>query len=79
MTYTNKDLRAQGVDEAAITWRAWRRSMYITQAEAAAMAGVPCDWLRDVETGRLSPARRPERMAALRALMARWPEGRVHK
>jgi len=62
------------VDAFALEWRKWRRSMHLTIAEAAAMAGVNEDWLQRCEVGTAFAKSHEVTYDKLRALMARWNE-----
>lgn len=70
MTYSTQELRVFGVAEAVLEFRRWRRRMRVTQAEAAAMAGVCERTLFWAERGR----RRPRRLTLqkLSRLLERW-------
>lgn len=78
MTLSRGELeRERAVTAEALDWRRWRRSMCLTIAEAAAMAGMSTDWLQRVELGRPMG---PKTRAKLQVLMARWSEElRPHK
>lgn len=72
MTYSTHELRAV-VSAEVLEWRQWRRSMHLTQTEAAAMADVDMSWLNRIEVGKVSMGARTR--AKLRVLMARWGQG----
>jgi hypothetical protein len=52
MTYSTKELRANGVDGEVLEIRVWRRKHRIRVATFAALAGVNGTHWNDVETGR---------------------------
>lgn len=52
MTYSSKELLANGVAPEVVMIRKWRRQHKLTQDEMAAMVGVSKDHLNEVETGK---------------------------
>lgn len=72
MTLSTREHAYVVSDERVRAWRKWRRSMKLTIAEAAAMAGVSAGHLMHVERG--AYALRPLTAAKLEALMSRWDE-----
>lgn len=74
MTYSSGELEEMGVCEFAREWRKWRRSMYLTIPEAAAMAGVSSGYLQRVEVGQYRVGSALH--ARLVQLMERWDESK---
>lgn len=72
MTFTAKELAANGVDPRAIKWRQWRRAHRLTLNDCTEITGVSADTIIRYETGRSWP--RPVHVAALEALMTDWRE-----
>jgi len=70
MTFSRKELLANGVDPEAVEVRQLRRRLKITQAEFAAMAGVSWWSVWAFETGRRSP--RPKTRQKILGLLVRW-------
>jgi len=57
MTYTARELLANGVDELVVRVRAWRRAKRLTQDEFAELIGLHPQTVAATEVGRLKLSR----------------------
>lgn len=74
MTYTSKELAANGVDPRAIEWRKWRRAHRLTLADCRTLTGAGVDAINGWETGRVRDVC-ASLVGKLEALMRDWHEG----
>ena len=74
MTFSSKELAANGVDSQAVAWRSWRRAQRLTVVECALLTGVSDDAIKAYELGKTRYPR-ASFVCTLGRLMRDWHEG----